>query len=248
MTHHFDVNEATLYGVESAILLANIRFWLANNKANKVNAYDGYYWTYNSARAFSELFPYMTARSISRYLKNLCDLGVLVAGNYNKTSYDHTLWYTIPSEFEVKIDDNRLPKTRKSSGQNDESTRNLVVTIPDNKTQILNTDSKLDIVQSNRFEEFWQEYPKKKAKEACKKIWDKLNPDGNLIQQIVLAVINSRENDPQWTSDGGQFIPMPSTYLNQKRWEDELVITNQGKTLNDELDASDWLYEWQDRS
>jgi hypothetical protein len=86
--HFFEVEEAMKYGVESAILLTNIRFWLTKNKANQSHIHDGYYWTYNSAAAFVELFPYMPRRSISMYLKKLCDLGVLKSGNYNEIKYD----------------------------------------------------------------------------------------------------------------------------------------------------------------
>ena len=100
-SHAFNVAEAVAYGVESAILLNNVRFWLANNKANKKNDHEGFWWTYNSGAAFSELFPYMKERSISRNLKTLCDAGILQSGCFNKMKYDRTLWYTIPLEFAV---------------------------------------------------------------------------------------------------------------------------------------------------
>lgn len=100
-THQFNVAEAIKYGIEPAILLSNIRFWLAHNKANKKNEHDGFVWTYNSSAAFSELFPYMKERMISRHLKTLCDAGILQSGCYNKMKYDRTLWYTIPAEFAI---------------------------------------------------------------------------------------------------------------------------------------------------
>lgn len=98
--HSFDIAEAKAHGVEKAILLFNLRWWLKKNKANRVNFRAGYYWTYNSGKAFAELFPYLNERSIRRWLQELEDSGVIMSGNYNKSPYDKTKWYTIPSEFE----------------------------------------------------------------------------------------------------------------------------------------------------
>jgi len=105
--HHFNVDEAIQYGVNKAILLHNLRFWLIKNKANKKHRHkytDGktYYWTYNSGEAFGKLFPYLKPKSILKWLKELEKDGVLLSGNFNKTKYDHTKWYTIKAEFGVK--------------------------------------------------------------------------------------------------------------------------------------------------
>lgn len=72
------------------------------------------------------------------------------------------------------------------------------------------------------FDIFWEKYPKKIGKGAAQKAWDKLKPD--LV--VVLAALDSQMESKQWKSDGGQFIPHPATWLNQKRWEDEVEIKN----------------------
>lgn len=95
MNHSFDINVAKEYGVHAAILLQNITFWCLKNKANGANEHDGNFWTYNSKKAFSELFPYMTARQIEYALKRLIDEGIIVTGNYNANAYDRTLWYAV---------------------------------------------------------------------------------------------------------------------------------------------------------
>lgn len=95
MYHSFNVHVAELYGVHAAILLENIKHWIDKNKANEKHFYDGEYWTYNSKRAFSELFPYMTTRQTDYALKKLIDDEIIISGNYNQTPYDRTLWYTI---------------------------------------------------------------------------------------------------------------------------------------------------------
>ena len=72
------------------------------------------------------------------------------------------------------------------------------------------------------FEEFWKIYPRKTGKQAALKSWSKLNPDTELKQRIMKAVEYQKTWD-QWNRDGGQYIPNPSTWLNQHRWEDEPV-------------------------
>lgn len=70
------------------------------------------------------------------------------------------------------------------------------------------------------FDLFWKAYPRKVKKVDAKKAWDKIKPDGELIDKIIKALSWQILQD-QWTKDGGQFIPHPSTWLNGKRWDDE---------------------------
>ncbi len=93
--HSFDISIAKEYGIESAIILQNLSFWVEKNKANNVHFHDGAYWTYNSIKAFNELFPYMSESTIRRTLKNLEGKGIIKTGNYNRVGYDRTTWYAI---------------------------------------------------------------------------------------------------------------------------------------------------------
>ena len=95
MNHSFNIKIAEKYGVNEAILLENIVFWIEKNKANDKHFYDGEYWTYNSANAFTKLFPYWTKRQIEHILKKLFDNGLIKKGSYNKHKYDRTLWYSL---------------------------------------------------------------------------------------------------------------------------------------------------------
>lgn len=70
------------------------------------------------------------------------------------------------------------------------------------------------------FEEFWEAYPKKIGKGAARKSWEKLRPCQALRGQILDSVERYRKT-AQWQRDGGQYIPNPSTWLNQERWEDK---------------------------
>ena len=95
MNHSFNTDYAELYGIEEAIILENIAFWIKKNESNNKNFYDGYTWTYNSADSFNKLFTYITPSKIRRCLLKLEELEVLKSGNYNKQGYDKTKWYSI---------------------------------------------------------------------------------------------------------------------------------------------------------
>lgn len=74
-----------------------------------------------------------------------------------------------------------------------------------------------------RFSEFWQAYPRKAGKGAAWNAWRKLRPEPDLVAKM-LASIQAHRNDPQWLKDSGQFIPFPATWLNQRRFEDEVTV------------------------
>ena len=71
------------------------------------------------------------------------------------------------------------------------------------------------------FDAFWQAYPRKVAKPEALKAWTKLKPDAELAEKIM-AGLESAKKSRDWTKDDGQYIPHPSTWLNQHRWEDQL--------------------------
>lgn len=95
MIHNFDTNIAEKYGINAAIILQNMYYWIEKNRANEKHFHDGYYWTYNSLKAFEELFPYMSNKQIRGALEKLEEEGIIVCGNYNNSTYDRTKWYAI---------------------------------------------------------------------------------------------------------------------------------------------------------
>ena len=59
MFYCFDCDVAKEYGIAEAVIIWHFQFWLIKNRANGEHFYDGQYWTYNSIKAFQELFPLM---------------------------------------------------------------------------------------------------------------------------------------------------------------------------------------------
>ena len=72
------------------------------------------------------------------------------------------------------------------------------------------------------FDRFWQAYPRKTAKPQAAKAFARLRPDEPLLSRMLAALALQRQS-AQWQRDEGQFIPHPSTWLNGRRWEDELA-------------------------
>ncbi len=95
MEHNFDVVVAARYGIEIAILLKYISFWVAHNKANNQNFNEGRHWSYNTVDAFCVQFPYWSKHQISRFLKKMIDQGLIIKGKFNENPYDQTCWYSL---------------------------------------------------------------------------------------------------------------------------------------------------------
>lgn len=75
--------------------------------------------------------------------------------------------------------------------------------------------------QTERFAAFWKLYPKKQGKGAAEKAWKKIKPTAELFDTIVTAVEAAKLSE-QWQRENGRYIPNPATWLNQKRWEDDI--------------------------
>lgn len=99
MEHQFNVELATKLGVEKAVIIHNMYYWINHNAKNNKNVYDSSVWTYNSASAFGKLFPYIKDRTISRYLLELERDGYIKTGNYSDNIFDKTKWYSFTDNF-----------------------------------------------------------------------------------------------------------------------------------------------------
>lgn len=51
-------------------------------------------------------------------------------------------------------------------------------------------------------------------------------PNNELVEAMIIA-IESQKHSEDWTKDHGHLIPLPYTWLNGKRWEDELTVSVQ---------------------
>lgn len=127
-THQLREDVAVRYGVGEALFLNHVYWWLRKNAANGKHLHAGRTWTYNSARAFTALFPFWTTRQIQRIIESCVKQGALVTGNYNTAKFDRTSWYSLTDAALVLFTENvkpispngetHFPKTGNASNQN----------------------------------------------------------------------------------------------------------------------------------
>ena len=88
-----------------------------------------------------------------------------------------------------------------------------------NISNINNTSINNKEIYKERFEEFYQAYPKHLKKAEVEKWFYKNKPDETLFKTIMTQLEKFKDSK-EWKQT--QYIPYPSTWLNQKRWEDEI--------------------------
>ena len=198
---------------------------------------EGYCWAMNAY--FADLYG-VSKTSISAWIGNLKEAGhITVQMNYKEGS-KHILnrYIRILGE---GIQDNLHTPTRKL----DDPIQDIFV---DNST--INTTSNITVNSIGDFDLFWKFYPRKASKDAARKAWNKLNPDQNIMKMIADNV-RERVEKGEWRKDNQSFILHASTYLNQKRWEDEVVdqqTQTQTRTNPDSMKSISVMEKIVDRS
>jgi hypothetical protein len=84
-----------------------------------------------------------------------------------------------------------------------------------NKTKENNTE------ENEIFELWYSEYPKKEAKQDAIKAWNKLQKSMPELS-VMVDKLKKQIKVHNWTKENIKFIPLPASYLNGKRWEDEV--------------------------
>lgn len=74
------------------------------------------------------------------------------------------------------------------------------------------------------FARFWVAYPRKEAKAPAIKAFAKLDPDTGMLDSMLAALVVQKQS-VQWRKENGQFIPLPATWINGRRWEDETEVS-----------------------
>ncbi len=69
------------------------------------------------------------------------------------------------------------------------------------------------------FEAFWGAYPRAVGKLAAKQEYYKRKPNAALHAKIMSALA-AQSRSARWLEEAGRYIPNPSTWLHQGRWED----------------------------
>ena len=152
MNHSFNVEIAKQYGLEKAVILENFYFWIKKNQANKKNLHDGKAYTFNTASAFAELFPYIKERQIAKLLREMeSEDDLLLSGQFN--NYDRTRSYTLTDKalemFGEKVKKQNTKSVHSNITKSDNGTSQKVTIEPTKKGDCLNTDINTDIKQTD---------------------------------------------------------------------------------------------------
>tara|TARA_R110001606_G_scaffold11261_2_gene48706 strand:+ start:427 stop:1137 length:711 start_codon:yes stop_codon:yes gene_type:complete len=144
----------------------------------------------------------------------------------------------------IKINGEGIDEITKTSFQKD-------VDPIDQKTKVntkTNTKTNITVNNVDDFDSFWKFYPRKASKDAARKAWIKLRPDVHVMQMIADNV-KERVEKGEWRKDNQSFILHASTYLNQKRWEDEVIDQHtQTRTNPDSMKSVSVMEKITDRS
>lgn len=178
MNHSFNIEIAKKLGIAPAVIFNNLRYWIEKNKANGKHFYDGYYWTYNSMKAYVLQFPYLTERQIDYALKKLIKEGYIITGNYNKASFDRTLWYAITQKGYCILQNCEMEETNLGNAINEN-----VKAIPD-----INTDNKSakDPLPTVKGEKTPLSSMKKKS---YREVYD--DPENQIIREALVKFVDS---------------------------------------------------------
>lgn len=117
-------------------------------------------------------------------------------------------------------------KQTANKGQQYKNNKNIRIKEKENNSPPFSPEKEAGVKEDNElFLKFWNAYPKKTAKQDALKAWKKLNPDEELFN-VILSSLEAQKKSPQWTKDNKRFIPYPATWLNGRRWEDEVTYDN----------------------
>jgi hypothetical protein len=210
---------------------------MAENKSPSFNFYSSDFITGTFFMNYTQRGKYITLLCLQHQQGHLSEDDMLsVCGEYDKKIFEkfiqdeNGLYYNKRLETEVikkKAYCESRSNNRKSKNICNSYDEHMEIEIEIEK-EINNINTKLDIdnTKSNYddiFNLFWNAYPKKIGKAYAKKCFEKLKPNAELVDKMVSA-INVQKQTDSWKEAKGKFIPNPSTWLNQQRWDDVVEV------------------------
>lgn len=236
------LKEQKIGGDREAIFLYKLLEWVEKNEANERNYHDGCYWSYNSLRGMTRIFPW-SKRELETTINKLRDAGIIRAEKLSKDPQNMTLFYTVCRENLVNS-----PIGERVSPNGDTPSLNGDSTLSPNgdnlspNGEIYNEHIKThkrNIYIPSLFDRFWAAYPRKVSKADARKVFAKLSPDEQMVE-MMLQALDWQKRLPEWTKDGGRYVPYPATWLNSRRWEDEQATPLQVEPAKRKVEYEEW--------
>lgn len=79
------------------------------------------------------------------------------------------------------------------------------------------------------FEDFWSKYPRHEGKRSAFSVWEKIKPSEKILSKILEQVV-AQSHSKAWRKDDGQYVPAASKWLEEARWEDDVVNDSQPRS------------------
>jgi|GEM_PF-1546163 len=244
----FDPQVAKSVGTDTAIIFNNIVYWVTRKEEadDQESYHDGHYWTYNSARRFEEIFPWMNERKIARCLQKLEDKELVISGNYNKHKYDRTKWYSPKcSREECSLCQDIGQECQMDSPVTSNAEDTVVRPIPDSKHRVSNPSSnhysgleQTSVNKETNTTDFLSRGSERDSSSERTDASSRRIKDGRVSKRLAREAQVDRELyaarngiNPYfyeaWEIKFKQPYPWPSDYENDNIWEtlDDLVVT-----------------------
>lgn len=111
----------------------------------------------------------------------------------------------------------RLPKNTENTESTDISAnQDLHTCAPSQKRK---TEREGQKAKEELFSTFWAAYPKKRNKARAKQAFFRIKKIDKVFP-VMMQALGRQKVSADWQKDGGQYIPLPTTWLNGERWED----------------------------
>lgn len=157
-----------------------------------------------------------SAKEVTDFYFVLAELGIIEVCDETIT----VVKYKERQEMQLTNAERQKRFREKHKESNDSNTPSVtLVTSDKSRVDKKRIDKSSNIDHQKTFETFWKTYPRKIAKVKAKDMWKRKNL-GAIVDKIVAFVEQAKKTD-QWSQT--QYIPHPTTFLNQQRWEDDLA-------------------------
>ena len=124
----FDMEIAVVFGINEAVIINQIWYWMRHNEERGYNYREGRYWVrYTFEELHSREFPWLSVKTIKRAVCKLEEAGVLLSeSKYNKRPGDRTKWYSVDKDkLDLLIAEKQDPKGQNDPMERDKMTRPL---------------------------------------------------------------------------------------------------------------------------
>ena len=240
MNHSFNTTLAERYGIEEAILIEHLYWWIHKNDCDEVEEMfqEGRIWCRFTAKGISKYIPYMNAHKIWRVIQGLEKIDKIKVGNFNKLATNHTSWYAFSDDFikELKQLNYDFSKIKNRILKNEKS-NNIIINnsikennIKEDNKRLSNDNQKVEY--SEDFENFWKLYGYSKGKQRAYGKWNKLSDTDK--QKAIDAIPAYLEDCARCKRDQQH----AATYLFNHTFEDDFSAKPK-RALYDPIDGED---------